>query len=79
MTHVAPEAFAAFIGIDWADAQHDVCLQTADATKRECQLEHTPRPLTRGAPHCARGSLAHPWPCVSNSTKALWSLPRTQV
>ena len=34
-----------------------------------------PRPLTRGAPHGARGSLAHPWPCVSNSTKALWSLP----
>ena len=43
MTHAAPEAFAAFVGIDWADAQHDVCLQTADATKRAYfQLEHTP-------------------------------------
>ena len=46
MTHAAPEAFAAVVGIDWADAQHDVCLQTADATKREyCQLEHTPEAI----------------------------------
>jgi transposase len=43
MTHGAPEACAAFVGIDWADATHDVCLQTADSTKRACfQLEHTP-------------------------------------
>src|SRR5215831_11801556 len=46
MTHVAPEAFAAFVGIDWADAQHDVCLQKADSTKREyCQIEHTPEAI----------------------------------
>jgi transposase len=46
MTHAAPEAFAAFVGIDWADAQHDVCLQTADSTKREYfQLEHTPEAI----------------------------------
>src|SRR5215831_15624609 len=46
MTHAAPEAFAAFVGLDWADAQHDVCLQTADATKREYfQLEHTPEAI----------------------------------
>jgi transposase len=46
MTHAAPEAFAAFVGIDWADAQHDVCLQTADATQREYfQLEHTPEAI----------------------------------
>jgi hypothetical protein len=46
MTHGAHEAFAAFVGIDWADAQHDGCLQTADSTKRECfQLEHTPEAI----------------------------------
>src|SRR5262245_47244792 len=46
MTHATPEAFAAFVGIDWADVKHDVCLQTADSTKRECfQLEHTPETI----------------------------------
>ena len=46
MTHGAHEAFAAFVGIDWADAKHDVCLQTADSTKRACfQLEHTPEAI----------------------------------
>ena len=46
MTHGAHEAFAAFVGIDWADAKHDVCLQPAASTKREyCQLEHTPEAI----------------------------------
>jgi hypothetical protein len=40
------EACAAFVGIDWADATHDVCLQTAGSAKRECfQLEHTPEAI----------------------------------
>jgi Transposase len=43
MTHGAHEAVAAFVGLDWADATHAVCLQTAASTKRAyCQLEHTP-------------------------------------
>ena len=46
MTHGAHEAFAAFVGIDWADATHDGCLQTAASTKRAyCQLEHTPEAI----------------------------------
>ena len=46
MTHRSHEAFAAFVGIDWADAQHDVCLQAAGSTKRECCiLEHTPEAI----------------------------------
>jgi transposase len=46
MTHVSHEAFAAFVGVDWADAKHDVCLQAAGSTKREyCQLEHTPEAI----------------------------------
>jgi len=46
MTQSTPDTFAAFVGIDWADAKHDVCLQAAGSTKRECfQLEHTPEAI----------------------------------
>jgi len=27
--------FAAYVGIDWADRKHDICLQVADRTERE--------------------------------------------
>ena len=30
--------FAAFIGIDWADAKHDICLQAAHAARRESSV-----------------------------------------
>ena len=46
MPHGAHEACAAFIGIDWADAKHDGCLQTAGSAQREgFQLEHTPEAI----------------------------------
>jgi transposase len=39
----APETFAAFVGLDWADAKHDICLQATGATHREfLHLEHRP-------------------------------------
>ena len=35
--------FAAFIGIDWADAKYDICLQAAHAARRESSaLAHRP-------------------------------------
>jgi transposase len=38
-----PEAFAAFVGLDWADATHDICLQVAGSTRREfLRLAHRP-------------------------------------
>ena len=38
-----PETFAAFVGLDWADAKHDICLQVAGSTRREfLRLEHRP-------------------------------------
>ena len=41
MLHLAPEACAAFVGLDWADAKHDVCLQAVGSTTQECsQLDH---------------------------------------
>ena len=46
MTQSAPDTFAAFVGLDWADAKHDGCLQAAGSTKRACfQLEHTPEAI----------------------------------
>ena len=46
MTQTSPDTFAAFLGIDWADATHDICLQAAGSAKRECcQLEHTPEAI----------------------------------
>jgi hypothetical protein len=46
MPQSAPDTFAAFVGIDWADATHDMCLQAAGSTKRECfQREHTPEAI----------------------------------
>ena len=46
MTRISHNAFAAYVGIDWADAKHDGCLQTAGSAKRECfQLEHTPEAI----------------------------------
>jgi transposase len=46
MQQEAHEAFAAFVGLDWADTKHDVCLQAAGSAKREnCILEHTPEAI----------------------------------
>jgi hypothetical protein len=43
MTRFATDEFAAFIGLDWADTKHDICLQVAGSDKRELQvLEHRP-------------------------------------
>lgn len=40
---LATDEFAAFIGLDWADAKHDICLQVAGSDKREFKvLEHRP-------------------------------------
>jgi transposase len=42
----ASEAFAAFVGLDWADTQHDVCLQAAGTEQREfLRLEHSPEEI----------------------------------
>jgi hypothetical protein len=36
MQSPVPEACAAFVGLDWADATPDVCIQAAGAASREC-------------------------------------------
>jgi len=41
-----PDDFAAFVGLDWANAKHDVCLQAADTNRREaCVLQHKPEAI----------------------------------
>ena len=38
--------FAAYIGLDWADQHHDICLQEADSRQREAiRIEHRPETL----------------------------------
>ena len=42
--------FAAFVGIDWADRKHDVCLQAAGSSKRELSvLPHRPEAIAQWA------------------------------
>src|SRR3989475_2755120 len=46
MTPTSHDTFAAFVGIDWADATHAICLQAAGTATRECfQLDHTPEAI----------------------------------
>ncbi len=46
MTDLAMDEFAAFIGLDWADAKHDICLKVAGGNKREVTvLEHRPEAI----------------------------------
>jgi transposase len=42
----ALETFAAFVGLDWADAKHDICRQAAGTERREfLVLEHRPEAI----------------------------------
>lgn len=46
----SPRPFAAFIGIDWADKKHDICLVVAGSDKRQRSvLEHRPAALREWA------------------------------
>ena len=46
MQQEAPDTFAAFVGLDWADAKHDICLQAASSEQREhSSLDHTPEAI----------------------------------
>ena len=42
--------YAAFVGIDWADRKHDVCLHAAGSSKREFSvLAHRPECIAHWA------------------------------
>jgi len=45
MTPLPSQQFAAYVGIDWADTKHDICIQAADGGKRvfECVVHQVSR------------------------------------
>ena len=46
MSTLATDEFAAFIGLDWADAKHDICLQVAGSDERDLKvLVHRPEAI----------------------------------
>jgi transposase len=46
MKRESQEEFAAFVGLDWADAKHDICLQATGTERREFGIvEHTPEAI----------------------------------
>ncbi len=41
------DEYAAFVGIDWANSKHDICLQSAGSDQREpSQIQHTPQAIS---------------------------------
>jgi hypothetical protein len=45
-SHLNAKNFAAFIGLDWANAKHDICLQVAGAHNTEhLVLQHRPETI----------------------------------
>lgn len=72
-TPLSDPGFAAFIGIDWADTKHDICLQAADSNQREfAVLPHRPRDIDEWA--CALRQRFHGMPvavCIETSRGAL--------
>lgn len=46
MNHTNEQQFAAFIGIDWADSKHDICLQAANSdTLEPTVIVHSPETI----------------------------------
>jgi hypothetical protein len=61
MPHRTPEAFAAFVSIDWADAKHDVCLQAVGSPPPEAsQRGHTPEAIDAWARALHERFAGHP-------------------
>lgn len=50
MQTLLSQRFTAYVGIDWADTKHDVCLQVAGETRRHFStIDHTPQSIDRWA------------------------------
>jgi hypothetical protein len=48
-THLEIIQYHVFVGIDWANDKHDICLQDLATNKREFSvIEHKPKILTHG-------------------------------
>ena len=61
MQRLPQEQFAAFVGIDWANAPHDVCLQAVGPHTRECsRLDHKPEVIDAWAHRLQARFAGHP-------------------
>ena len=50
MSQIEAAQFAAYIGIDWADEKHDICLATSSTSELEFQvLKHHPQAIDEWA------------------------------
>ena len=67
--------FAAFIGIDWADRKHDVCLQAAGASKREMSARRRQKLTRTWRKGVGLGQNAT-W---STSPSRSWCIPNTSL
>ncbi len=38
MNSQSNNSYAAYVGIDWADTKHDICIQAADSEDREWDI-----------------------------------------
>ena len=47
-------AFAAYIGLDWADKKHNLTMQTADGRRSRGELKHTPEAIDAWAAELAQ-------------------------
>lgn len=46
MKSIAFDQYAAFVGVDWADRKHDICVQANGSPRRELSvIEHTPKAI----------------------------------
>src|ERR1051325_216165 len=54
MQHVSQEACAAFVGLDWADAPHDVCVHAAGTERRACGIREPSPEAIDGWAHTLR-------------------------
>jgi hypothetical protein len=79
MTPTTHALFAAFVGIDWAAANHDLCLQAAGTATREgFQLEHTPEAMEAWGTTLRTRLSGHPVAvCLVRTTGPLVSAWRT--
>ncbi len=50
MNRLSEESYTAYIGIDWASAKHDICLQVAGSDERSFErIKHTPEAIEEWA------------------------------
>lgn len=61
MPRLPPEDFAVFVGLDWADAKHALCLQAAGAETRACcVLAPTPETIEAWVSTLRQRGKGHP-------------------